>query len=82
MIVAGDRLEFVDGVSVVSDAQARPLILGVAGTQVTVSFNRNGTKWESKGAVLFSRYAITGSVYHWFEVVVLHAATIFEASGR
>jgi C-terminal processing protease CtpA/Prc len=44
MIVAGDRLEFVDGVNVVSDAQARPLILGVAGTQVTVSLNRNGTK--------------------------------------
>jgi C-terminal processing protease CtpA/Prc len=44
MIVAGDRLEFVDGVNVVSDAQARPLILGVAGTQVSVSLNRNGTK--------------------------------------
>jgi C-terminal processing protease CtpA/Prc len=44
MILPGDHLEFVDGVNVVSDAQARPLILGVAGTQVTVSLNRNGTK--------------------------------------
>jgi C-terminal processing protease CtpA/Prc len=44
LIVAGDRLEAIDGVRVSSDAQARPMILGNAGTQVTLTFDRNGSK--------------------------------------
>ena len=44
LIVAGDRLEAIDGARVSSDVQARPMILGPAGTQVTLSFDRNGTK--------------------------------------
>jgi C-terminal processing protease CtpA/Prc len=44
LIVAGDRLEAIDGVRVSSDAQARPMILGHAGTQVTLAFDRNGSK--------------------------------------
>ena len=44
LILAGDRLEAIDGVRVSSDVQARPLILGPVGTQVTLSFDRNGTK--------------------------------------
>ena len=44
LILAGDRLEAIDSVRVSSDVQARPLILGPTGTQVTLSFDRNGTK--------------------------------------
>ncbi len=44
LILAGDRLEAIDGVRVASDAQARPLILGAIGTRVTLSLDRNGTK--------------------------------------
>ena len=44
LILAGDRLEAIDGVRVVSDTQARPLILGAIGTRVTLSLDRNGTK--------------------------------------
>ena len=44
LILAGDRLDAIDGVRVASDAQARPLILGPVGTRVTLSLDRNGTK--------------------------------------
>ena len=44
LIVAGDRLEAIDGVRVSSDVQARSIIVGAAGTQLTLFFDRNGTK--------------------------------------
>ncbi len=44
VIIPGDKLDYIDGVGVESDAHARALILGPAGTQLTLSFDRNGTK--------------------------------------